>query len=142
MKKYTDNRRHTAVIKVKVGHTVLCRQERKNSLTHYDAVPMVVTGVTGSMITAKNCQKTRTRNSADWKLLKNGYRESVLCGESDGEDTFEPDPVPLQEVANEPGAAEWPDVDTEKEQNRATGDRPRRKITSTKDTIYKDFVCD
>lgn len=66
MKKYADERRHTAVKKIKVGDTVLCRQERKNSLTsHYEPVPMVVIGVKGSMITAKNSQKIRTRNYTD-----------------------------------------------------------------------------
>ena len=55
MKKYADKRRHTAVKKIKVGDMVLCKQERKNSLTPlYDPDPMVVIGVKGSMVTAKN----------------------------------------------------------------------------------------
>ena len=33
MKQYADKRRHTAVMKIKVGDTVLCKQERKHSLT-------------------------------------------------------------------------------------------------------------
>ena len=99
MKKYVDKRRHTAVMTIKEGDTVLCRQERKNSLTpHYDHAPMVVIEVKRSMITAKKSQKIRSRNYAVWKFLKKGYRESVLCGKSDGEDAFEPDPVPPQEV--------------------------------------------
>ena len=32
--------------------------------------PVVVIGVKGSMITAKNSVRIRTRNYADWKLLK------------------------------------------------------------------------
>ena len=64
-------------MKIKVGDTVLCKQERKNSLTPlYDPDPMVVIGVKGSMIAAKNSVRIRTRNYADWKLLKNGCRES------------------------------------------------------------------
>ena len=71
MKQYADKRRHTAVMKIKVGDTVLCKQERKNSLTPlYDPNPMVVIGVKGSMITAKNSVRICTRNYADWKLLK------------------------------------------------------------------------
>ena len=107
MKKYANKRRHTAVKKTKVGETVLCRQEHKNSLTpHQDLVPMVVIGVKGSIITTRNSQKIRTRNYADWKLLKNGYRASVRYGESDGESEGGPDPVPPQEVTNDPGAGE------------------------------------
>ena len=53
MKQYADKRRHTAVMKIKVRDTVLCKQERKNSLTPlHDPDPMVVIGVKGSMVTA------------------------------------------------------------------------------------------
>jgi len=31
MKKYADKRRHTAVMRIKVGNTVPCKQEKKNS---------------------------------------------------------------------------------------------------------------
>ena len=76
MKQYADKRRHTAVMKIKVGDMVLCKQERKHSLTPlYDPDPMVVIGVKGSTITAKNNVKIRTRNYTDWKLLKNGCRD-------------------------------------------------------------------
>ena len=88
MQQYADKRRHTAVIKIKVGDTVLCKQERKNSLTPlYDPGPMVVIGVKGSMITATN-SVIRTRNYADWKLLKNGCREPPLCDDSDSGGAF------------------------------------------------------
>ncbi|KAK2552555.1 hypothetical protein P5673_026410 [Acropora cervicornis] len=70
MKKHADKRRHTAVMKIEVGDTVLCKQEGKNSLTPlYDPDPMVVIGVKESMVTAKNSVRIRTRNYADWKLL-------------------------------------------------------------------------
>ena len=60
-------------MKIKVGDTPLCKQERKNSLTPlYDPFPMVVIGIKVDMITAKNNLKIRTRNYGDWKLLKNG----------------------------------------------------------------------
>ena len=89
MKQYADQRRHTAVIKIKIGDTVLCKHERKNSLTPlYDPGPMVVIGVKGSMITAKNSVRIRTRNYAYWKLLKNGCRESPLCDDSDSSGAF------------------------------------------------------
>ena len=81
-----------------MGDTVLCKQEKKNSLTTiFDPVPMVVNGINGDMITAKNNQKIRTRNYADWKLLKNGCRQSATCDDSDDEDAFDPDEVVTDE---------------------------------------------
>ena len=168
MKQYADKRRHTAVMKIKVGDTVLCKQERKHSSTPlYDPDPMVVIGVKGSMITAKNDVKIRTRNYADWKLLKNGCRESVQCDDSDSEDAFEPDAVTVDRAGSEqpgsdrgenavptdrirepqhgqqqPRAHPRSDHDSDREQRHAARDRPRRKITSTKDTRYKNFVCE
>ena len=72
-----------------MGDTVLCKQEKKNSLTPlFDPVPMVVIGIKGDMLTAKNNQRIRTRNYADWNLLKDGCRHSAACDESDDEDVF------------------------------------------------------
>ena len=140
MKKYADKRRHTAAMRIKVGDTVLCKQEKKNSLTPlFDPVPMVVIGIKGDMITAKNNQRIRTRNYADWKLLKDGCRHSATCDESDDEDAFDPDEVVVDE--HQQGAEQPKDTD-DMEQRWAIRDRPRRKITSTKDSKYKDFICD
>ena len=159
-------------MKIKVGDTVLCKQERKNSLTPlYDPLSMVVIGIKGDMITAKNNLKIRTRNYADWKLLKNGCRESLPCDDPDNEDTFDPDAVPAdnsgeslqgpeqsradgdtgEEQSRADGdtgedesrqRAEQPRSDPDTEQGPASCDRPRRKITSTKNIRYKDFICD
>ena len=50
MKKYADKRRHTAAMRIKVGDTVLWKQEKKNSLTPlFDPVSMVVIGIKGDM---------------------------------------------------------------------------------------------
>ena len=78
MKKYADKRRHTATMRIKVGDIVLCKQLKKNSLTPlFDPVAMVAIGIKGDMITAKNNQRIRTRNYADWKLLKDECTEAV-----------------------------------------------------------------
>ena len=174
------------------NYTVLCKQERKNSLTPlYDPEPMVVIGVKGSMVTAKNSVRIRTRNYADWKLLKNGCRESPRGDDSDSDDAFEPDEViiegPEQSLAGpsedalpadsslagpsgdavpadrssksrqgheQPKAnsdtAEYesgqrsrqPGSDRDTERRHASLDRPRRITRSTKDTKYKDFICE
>ena len=58
-----------------MGDTVLCKQEKINSLRPlFDPVPMVVIGIKRDMFTAKNNQRIRTGNYADWKLLKDGCR--------------------------------------------------------------------
>ena len=140
MKKFADKRRHTAAMRIKVGDTVLCKQEKKNSLT-----PLFRPGsdsrhwYQGDMITAKNNQRIRTRNYADWKLLKDGCRHSATCDESDDEDAIDPDEVVVDE--HQQGAEQPKDTD-DTEQRWAKSDRPRRKITSTKDSKYKDFICD
>ena len=140
MKKYADKRRHTAAMRIKVGDTVLCKQEKKNSLTPlFDAIPMVVIGIKEDMITAKNNQGIRTRNYADWKLLRDGCGHSATCDESDDEDAFDPDEVVVDEHQQ---GAEQPKDSDDAEQRWAIRDRPRRKITSTKDSKYKDFICD
>ena len=103
MKKYADKRRHTAVVKIKVGDTVLCNQERKKILTPlYVPDPMVVIGVKGSMVTTKNSTRIRTRNYADWKLLKNGCRESPPCDDSD----VEPEVVTIDSPCEPPQGPE------------------------------------
>ena len=139
MKKYADKRRHTAAMRIKVGDTVLYKQEKKNNLTPlFDPVPMVVIGVKGDMITAKNNQRIRTRNYTDWKLLKDGCRQSAMCDDSDDEDAFDPDEV----IADERGAEHQSANDSgDTEPRWAIHDRPRRKMTSTKDSKYKDFIC-
>ena len=140
MKKYADKRRHTAVMRIKVGDTVLCKREKKNSLTTlFDAVPMFVIGINGDLITAKNNQEIRTRNYADWKLLKDGCRQSATCDDSDNEDVFDPDEVVTDERLVD---AEQPNNSGGTEQRSAIHDRPRRKITSTKNSKYKNFICD
>ena len=58
MKICGDKRRHTAVVKIQVEDTVLCRKECKNSLkSHYDPVTTVVIGFKGSMITGQEQPK-------------------------------------------------------------------------------------
>ena len=123
MKRYADKRRHTAEMRIKVGDMVLCKQERKNSLTPlFDPVPMVIIGIKGDMITAKNNQKIRTRHYADWKLLKNRYRQPAKCDDSDDEDAFDPDEAVADERLQ---GTEHPHDSGDTEQRRAIPDRPR-----------------
>ena len=89
---------------------------------------MVVIGAKGSMVIAKNSVRICTRNYADWKLLKNGCRESPRCDDSDSDDAFEPDEViiegPEQSLAGPSGDAVPADRPSESrhEQPRANSD--------------------
>ena len=48
MKKYADKRRHATAMRIKVGNTMLCKQEKRNRLTPlFDPVLMVVIGING-----------------------------------------------------------------------------------------------
>ena len=123
----------------------------------FDPFPMVAIGIKGDMVTAKNNGKIRTRNYSDWKLLKHGCRQSATCDNLDDEDAFdldeavtdeglqdaEPDPELDEAVANEGlQGAEQPNDSSDREQRWAIRDWPRRKTTTTKDSKYKDFICD
>ena len=127
-------------MRIKVGDTALCKQEKKNSLTPlFDQLPMVFIGIKGDMITAKNNQRIRTKNYADWKLLKDGCRQSATCDDSEDKDAFDPDEIVGDEHLQ---GAEQPKDSGDTEQRWALRDRPPRKITPTKDSKYKDFICD
>ena len=52
---------------------------------------------------------------------------------------IDPDEVAVDEHQQ---GAEQPKDTGDTEQRWAIRDRPRRKITSTKDSKYKDFICD
>ena len=56
------------------------------------------------MVTAKNSVRIRTRNYADWKLLKNGCRESPPCDDSD----VEPEVVTIDRPCEPPQGLEHP----------------------------------
>ena len=60
-----------------------------------------------------------------------------MCDDSDAEDAFDPDEVIADEYLR---GAEQPNDSGDTEPRWAI--RPRREITSTKDSKYKDFICD
>ena len=66
------------MMKIKAGGTLLCKQERKSSLTPlYDPDPMVVVGVKGSMMTSKDDVKIRGILPIE-SCLKMGARNHFL----------------------------------------------------------------
>ena len=61
-----------------MGDTVLCKQEKKNSLTPlFDPVPMVVIGIKGDMITAKKQPENSDQELRGLEATKR--RVQALC---------------------------------------------------------------
>ncbi|KAL1264162.1 hypothetical protein QQF64_004517 [Cirrhinus molitorella] len=70
MKVLSDTRRHATHINIKPGDSVLCRQQKRNKLTPYNAKPLTVTKVKGTVITAEGHGHSITRNCSFFKSLK------------------------------------------------------------------------
>ena len=72
IKSYADSRNHAKDCNLKIGDTVLVKQQRKNKLSsYYNPRPLKITEIKGSMITASTVDgdfKT-TRNSSFFKKL-------------------------------------------------------------------------
>ena len=71
MKDYADKKSYVSVIDLKVGDSILRRQQRvKTSDTPYDATLYVITSVKGSRVTATREGKTIVRHKNFFKELK------------------------------------------------------------------------
>ena len=148
MKTYADKRRHTRQSKIKIGDKVLLKQRKRDMLTpNYDPRPYVVISVKGSMVTARRGDETKTRNSSHCKVLKFGVPSIHI--EQEGSDIVDWDQASSV-------SQDWPDFSTHADGPvrgyPQTDDdelmqpqqirRSSRNRTSTRDTLYKDFVID
>ena len=71
MKEYADWRRHIKIPDMKEGDVVLVKQPMKNKLTpRYNPEPLVVTRVKGTLVEARNRNKSVTRNVSHFKPVK------------------------------------------------------------------------
>lgn len=79
MKAHSDARRHATPSNIKPGDTVLCRQPKQNKLTTpYNAEPLTVIDVKGSMITAGRSGYTTTRNSSFFKKIVRDNPDTLM----------------------------------------------------------------
>ena len=77
MKEYEDWRRHVKIPDMKEGDVVLVKQPMKNKLTpRYNPEPLVVTKVEGTLVEARNRNKSVTRNVSQFKPVKMPVPES------------------------------------------------------------------
>ena len=71
MKSYADTKRHAKSAPFKVGDALLVKQHKTNKLsTPFDSQPYKITKINGSMITAKRVDKSTTRKSSFFKLIR------------------------------------------------------------------------
>ena len=76
MKIYADLKAHARERGINPGEVVLMRQPKKKRLsTPYHPKPFIVEEKKGSMVTASNGSQTVTRNSSQFKVLQESYRE-------------------------------------------------------------------
>ena len=100
MKRYADARRHTKSSNLKVGDTVLVRQDKKNKLsTPYNLQPYVISDVQGTRIMANRNGHTITRNSSFFKKVPSDIGDSIqIDSDSDDDDFINPVPNPNTNV--------------------------------------------
>ena len=88
MKVYADKKNRAAECTLKLGDTVLVKQQRQNKLSsYYDPVPYTITAMNGSMVTASRKDKTIVRNSSFFKkITPPNYIHTYNGCENDSED--------------------------------------------------------
>ena len=144
MKQYADKRRHTAVMIIKLGDQVLCKQSGNTALHPY---------------MTNDCHWRQRENDHSQKLGKDknhelrrleaaqmrnpgiaGPRGIGRGGRYNIDTGYMPEEGVPRDTRSEPERRpEQEEVDTQ--QTPMTSDRPRRKITSTRDTKYRDVLC-
>ncbi len=98
-KEYADKRRNAKESEIKVGDTVLVKQQKQNKLTtRFSKTPYVVVSRTGTKVTAENANHRITRNVSHFKRINasfdNNRKETV---ESDDDSEFEHENVNMDE---------------------------------------------
>ena len=70
IKQRADNRRHAKQLQLKVGDTVLCRQQQGGkTTTPYNPTPYIITSIKGSQVAARNDTHSITRHITFFKKL-------------------------------------------------------------------------
>ena len=86
MKKYADSKAYVKPSRVRPGDTVVLKRDpsHRKSETPYEPKPYKVVSCKGSMVTATRGEKTVTRNSSFFKLVRQ-QDEPTECNSTDGE---------------------------------------------------------
>ena len=157
-KAYADKRRNVSNSRIEMGDQVLMKQKRQNMLTpYYDPRPFIVIGVKGSRITAARGSEVKSRNSSHFKRLETDEQDTIQISPEDNasaktnEETEGIDQAD-QGLSGGTGAQLvqydqfQEDQDNSPNHQESTFDnlsrRSNRNRIRTRDTLYKDFVCD
>ena len=100
-----DKRRRARDIEYKEGDRVLIKQKKTTTEPPFDPKPYTITKVEGIQVTAERGDKTRVRNKAKWKLVKERPRRlqprprDSQDGDSDSDDDWYTGPASQQQEA-------------------------------------------
>jgi hypothetical protein len=79
---YANKYFRTKEVNFQVGDRVLVKQNQKNkTMTPFDPIPFEIINIKGTMITARNCNKTLTRNISFFKKWRGEMRKESTEGE-------------------------------------------------------------
>jgi len=140
-KKYADQKRRVKYHEIEERDLVLMKQEKKNKFsTVYDTQPFEVEKVKGSMIIARQGQRTLARNSSEFKKIKshNERRREREMEETEEEENEESE-VNSSNDENENEEIEHQTV--EAEEPREVKQRTTRSGRELKpNSRFKDYV--
>ncbi|CAB4036114.1 Hypothetical predicted protein [Paramuricea clavata] len=90
MKKYSDHGQHSKTTHLRIGATVLIRQQKKNKFTPpFNPKTFTVEARKGTMVTVQRGSKKKTRNISFFKKIDNRLTDS--SDDEDDDDDFDCD---------------------------------------------------
>jgi hypothetical protein len=99
MKEYADNRYNAKMNDLKVGDSVLVRQQKRDKLSSYfDPIPYTITNIKGTMVTAKRKDHAITRNSSFFRRINPPTTTSTTIEENNSQSQSDDDDLPEAEI--------------------------------------------
>ena len=99
MKEYADNRHNAKMNDLKVGDSVLVRQQKREKLSSYfDPIPYTITNIQGTMVTAKRKDHAITRNSSFFRRINPPTTTSTAIEENSSQSQSDDDDLPEAEI--------------------------------------------
>ena len=134
---YWDSINNAKKSDLKIGDTVLVRQQKQDKLSSYfDPVPYKITQKKGTMVTAKRGDRTITRNTSFFKKVNSApIADNYQDDQSEDEDDFQPERLPQQQPMQQQTRHVTPAID-----NQQTVHRPQRQRQLPR--RLNDFIID
>ena len=141
-----------------MGDQVLIKQKQQNMLTsYYDPRPFTVIGVKGSRITAARGNEVKSRSSSHFKRLETDEQDTIQISREDNASATTNEETEGIDHADQGQSGETgaqlvqydqfqEDQDNSPNHQESTlislSRRSNRNRIRTRDTLYKDVVCD